>query len=170
MSIRNKRLENDYRALQKLCAFHEPEKISLLETQGTPPDFYRIEISNCKGIQAVSDYVIKYRTEHILTISDFPSNYPYPGYLPTLKMETPIFHPHIYYNGSIDLYLDCRQFTQPLDTLVRIVISMIQYKNLKFGLPANIQARDWVNKNKHLFPLSSNSDGSNPSELKIDWK
>jgi hypothetical protein len=170
MSIRNKRRENDYRALQKLCAFHEHEKIRLLETQGTPPDFYRLEISNCKGIQAVSDYVIRYRTEHILTISDFPSNYPDPGHLPTLKMETPIFHPHIYYNGSIALYLDCRQFTQPLDTLVRIVISMIQYKTLKFGLPANIQARDWVNKNKHLFPLSSSSDGSNRSELNIDWK
>jgi ubiquitin-protein ligase len=170
MSIRNKRLENDYRALQKLCVFHEPEKIRLLETQGTPPDFYRLEISNCKGIQAVSDYVVEYRTEHILTISDFPSNYPDPGCLPTLKMETPIFHPHIYYNGSIDLYQDCRQFTQRLDTLVIIVISMIQYKNLKFGLPANSQARDWTSRNKHLFPLSSSSDGSNPFESQIIWK
>lgn len=170
MSIRNKRLENDYRALQKVCAFHEPEKIIILETQGTPPDFYRIEISNYKGIQAVSDYVVQYRTEHILSISDFPSNYPDPGYLPTLKMETPIFHPHIYYNGSIDLYLYCRQFTQSLDTLVRIVISMIQYENLNFGLSANIQARDWANRNKQLFPLSSSSDGSNPSEPKLIWK
>lgn len=71
MSIRNKRLENDYRALQKLCAFHEPEKIRLLGTQGTPPDFYRIEISNCKGIEAVSDDIVRYRTEHILTISHY---------------------------------------------------------------------------------------------------
>lgn len=170
MSILNERLENDYGGLQKLCAFHEPEKIIILETQGTPPDFYRIEISNCKGIQAVSDYVVQYRTEHILSISDFPSNYPDPGCLPTLKMETPIFHPHIYYNGSIDLYLYCRQFTQPLDNLVRIVISMVQYENLNFGLAANIQARDWANKNKHLFPLISSSDGSNLSKPKFNWK
>jgi ubiquitin-protein ligase len=170
MSIRNKRLENDYGALQKLCAFHAPEKIRLLETQGHPPDFYRIEISNCQGIEAVSDYVVRYRTDHILTISEFPSNYPDSGHLPTLKMETPIFHPNIYYSGSIDLYLDSVHSTQPLDTLVRIVISMIQYENLKFGLPANIQARDWINKNKHLFPLSSSSDSSNPSKPKINWR
>lgn len=142
MSIRNKRLENDYRALQKLCVFHEPEKIRLLETEGTPPDFYCIEISNYKGIQGVSDYVVQYRTEHILSISDFPSNYPDLGCLPTLKRETPIFHPHIYYNGLIYLYLDCRQFTQSLDNLVRIVISIVQYENLNFGLPANIKAID----------------------------
>jgi ubiquitin-protein ligase len=85
-------------------------------------------------------------------------------------METPIFHPHIYYNGSIDLYLYCRQFTQSLDTLVRIVISMIQYENLNFGLSANIQSRDWANRNKQVFPLSSSSDGSNPSEPKLIWK
>ena len=168
--MRNKCLENEYRSFQKLCTFHEPQKIRLLEKQGQPPDFDRLEISNCKGIEAVSDDVVRYRTEHILTISHFPSNYLVPGVLPILKIEPPIFHPNIYYNGSIDLYLYCRQFTQSLDTLVRIVISMIQYKNLNFGLSANIQARDWANRNKQLFPLSSSSDGSNPSEPKLIWK
>jgi hypothetical protein len=43
MSIRNKRLENDYRALQKVCAFHEPEKIIILETQGTPLIFIALK-------------------------------------------------------------------------------------------------------------------------------
>ena len=119
----------------------------------------------------MSDDVVRYRTEHILTISHFPSNYLVPGVLPILKIEPPIFHPNIYYNGSIDLYLYCRQlFTQRLDTLVTIVISIIQYENLNFRLPANSQAKDWANKNKHLFPLRSSSDVSNPSKPKLNWR
>lgn len=53
MSIREARMEKDYGFLQKLCVFHAPEKITILETQVQPPRFYRLRISNCKGIEAV---------------------------------------------------------------------------------------------------------------------
>ncbi|TAG90177.1 MAG: hypothetical protein EAZ09_23150 [Oscillatoriales cyanobacterium] len=172
MSIRDVRMEKDYLALQKLCVFHEREKIKILETQGQPPQFYRLQISNCQGIEAVINGSVKYRTEHILTIRDFPLNYPEPGCLPSLQMETPMFHPNVYHNGLIDLGVsELREINHSLDYLVTIVIIMIQYKNLNFGCPANLAAKDWANKNKNLFPLSgSESDGKQSNSPQIKWK
>lgn len=172
MSIRDVRMENDYLALQKLCIFHEQETIKILETQGQPPQFYRLQIYNCQGIEAVINGSVKYRTEHILTIRDFPLSYPEPSCLPSLQMETPIFHPNVYHNGLIDLGASkLREINQSLDCLVTIVIIMIQYKNLNFGCPANLAAKDWANNNKNLFPLSgSESDGKQSNSPQIKCK
>lgn len=172
MPIRDMRLENDYSALEKLCSFHEPEQVKILETRGELPEFYRLQISDCKGIEAVVNERVLYREQHIITISSFPANYPDPGILPLFQMETPIFHPHIYYNGLIDFWVSIRQgqtngATPRLDNLVKIVIGMIQYENCNFGVPANLTARDWANKNKHLFPLHENLNGN---KSKINWK
>lgn len=171
MSIRDKRLENDYSALQRLCIFHEPEQVKILETRGEPPEFYRLQISNCKGIEAVVNDRVLYRDQHMITIS-FPANYPDPGSLPCFQMKTPIFHPHIYYNGLIDFWVSIRQgqtngATPRLDNLVKIVIGMIQYENWNFKVPANLTARDWANKNKHLFPVHRNLYAH---KSKIHWK
>lgn len=168
MPIRNDRLENDYRALQKLCAFSKPETINLLETRGEPPEFYRIQISNCKGIEKVINDSPKYRMEHILVISDFPENYPNPGCSPSLKMETPLYHPDVYQNGIISLPGQ-RDIFPRLDDLVKKVISMIQYENLRFGHPANREAAQWANRNKHLFPLSAGTN-SGSSKPKLQWR
>ena len=59
--------------------------------------------------------------------------------------------------------------SHPLDALVKRVISMIQYQMDRFGAPANGSARDWANRNKHLFPLSAGSDGGQ-SKRKLDWR
>ena len=172
MSIRDDRMKNDYRALQKLCVFYEPEKIKILEKQGEPPNFYRLLISDCKGIEAVVDGLVQYRTEHILIIRNFPVDYPDSGSLPTFQMETPIFHPNVYDNGLIDLgsnFSEWKNISLPLDALVQNVISMIEYENLRFGCPANINTRDWANRNKHLFPLSNGLDGGQ-TKPKLNWK
>lgn len=170
MSIRDERLTNDYRALQKLCAFNEPVRIKILEKRGQPPDFYRIQLSNCKGVESVIGNTPKYRTEHIIVISNFPLEYPDPGKLPDVRMETPNFHPNIFSDGRFCFAgSELRTLNQPLDVLVKRVISMIQYENLRFGAPANTNARDWANGNKHLFPLSTGLDGGQ-SKPKLNWR
>lgn len=172
MGVREERLENDYRALQRLCAFNEPVKIKILEKKGQPPEEYRIQLSNCKGVESVISDLPKYRTEHILVISKFSANYPDPGELPTVKMETPIFHPNIYSKSGEFCFRgnEFGKINEPLDTLVERIISMIQYENLKFGTPANKTAAEWADKHKHyLFPLSA-SLSSGQSKPKLNWR
>lgn len=170
MSIREERLANDYRALQTLCAFHEPVKIKIIEKINQPPDYYRIQLFNCKGVESVIGNTPKYRTEHIITISNFPSLYPDPGKLPTVKIETPIFHPNVFSDGKFCFEgSEIGMLNQPLDALVKRVIGMIQYENLRFGSPANSSARDWANGNKHLFPLTIGSS-ENPSKRTLNWR
>ena len=171
MAIRDNRLTNDCRVLQKLCAFNEPVKIKILEQRGNPPEYYRIQLSNCKGIESVNGNTPKYRNEHIIIIGDFPESYPDPGQLPTVKMETPLFHPNVFPHGMFCFKgSDLETVSQPLDALVKRVISMIQYDNLRFGVPANGTARDWANSNQHLFPLRSGSDGNSPSKPTLNWR
>lgn len=154
MDIRSQRLANDYRALQKLCVFSDPVKIKILEQRGNPPEFYRLQIYNCKGVESVNGNTPRYRTEHILVISNFPQNYPEAGVLPTFQSETDLFHPNVYPDGKFCFRgSDLSLLIQPLDCLIKRVISMIQYENLRFGVPANSSARDWANQNQHLFPL-----------------
>lgn len=164
MAIRDARLANDYRALQKLCAFNEPVKIKILEKRGDPSEYYKLRLSNCKGVESVNSNTPRYRTEHILIISDFPQDYPDPGNLPTIRVESLLYHPNIYPEGAWKAPgtfcfegSELSMINEPLDTLVKRVISMIQYENMRFGTPANSSARDWANSNKHLFPLSISS-------------
>ncbi|GAB1545292.1 hypothetical protein NUACC21_79680 [Scytonema sp. NUACC21] len=176
MSIREERLTNDYQALQTLCVFNEPVKIKILEKRGQPPDFYRIRFSYCKGVESVIGDTPNYRMEHIIIISDFPSEYPDPGKLPNVRMETPLFHPNIYPEGSFKPAgtfcfqgKDIDTLNQPLDALVKRIISMIQYENLRFGSPANGNAREWANRNQNLFPLNTGLT-SNQSKPKLNWR
>ena len=172
MRTRERRLENDYRALQRLCIQFETVKIKILDKRGDPPEYYRIQLSNCNGVESVIGNIPKYRTEHILIVENFPKDYPDPGKLPTVKLETAMFHPNVFpddgkfcFRGS-----DFEVINQPLDALVRRVITMIQFQNLNFGQPANPDARDWANRNKQLFPLGSGSDGGGQSKRTLNWR
>ncbi len=169
MSIRDERLSNDYRALQKLCTFNEPVKIQMLEGS-RPPEYYRLQISNCKSVESVSNGTPKYRTNHILEISSFPIDYPDPGKLPSVKLITPIFHPNVFSHGGFCFKgSELESMSHPLDALVKRVIGMLQYEILRFGVPANSEARDWANRNKHLFPLNSTTQMSQSSH-QLNWR
>ncbi len=171
--IRQNRLISDYKNLQALiasCYFKQSFIINIINVQGNPPEKYRIKISNCQGIESLKHNKPKYRTEHIITISDFPQDYPDPGQIPTVKAETPLFHPNVYSDGRFCFRgSDRNRLNQPLDTLIKRIVSMIQYENLRFGVPANSQAKTWANSNRHLFPLSVNSASVSP-ELQLRWR
>lgn len=172
MSIREDRLANDYKALRSLCLFSQAVKIKILEARGNPPESYRIQISNCKGIESVSGDTPKYRTEHILLIGNFPAAYPDPGQLPAVKLETPIFHPNVFSNGNFCFRgSDLNTVNEPLDSLVKRIISMIQYKNRRYGVPANGTAKTWAESHQNLLDqLTSDSDGGSQSRPKPKWK
>ena len=168
MATREDRLKNDHKALQRLCVVISDVKIEIIEGS-LPPERYRLRISNCKAVESVINGSPKYRTEHVLVIFNFPKDYPDPGELPEVRFETPIYHPNVYSFGKVCFEgREVKTINQPLDVLVKRVISMIQYENLRFGRPANSEANVWANKNQHLFPLSSNSaDNQQPT---INWR
>jgi ubiquitin-protein ligase len=171
MSIRDERLSNDYRALQRLCAFSEPVKIQMLEGS-RPLEYYQLEISNCKGVESVSDDgVPTYRTSHILEISEFPLDYPDPGQLPIVRLITPIFHPNVFPNSQEFCFkgAELHILIHSLDALVERVIDMIQYKNRRFGSPANFEACVWAKTHEHLLPLNSTTQVSQSSR-QLDWR
>lgn len=169
MSTRDKRLSNDYRALLKICAFNEPVKIKILEGS-CPPESYRLQLSNCKGVESLRNGVPQYRTEHTLEIASFPLDYPDPGKLPVVRLLTPAFHPNVFSDGRFCFKgSELESMSHPLDALVKRVIGMIQYENLRFGVPANSEARDWANRHTKLFPFSSNSTESSASR-QLNWR
>ncbi|NMG60030.1 hypothetical protein E1H12_16270 [Geitlerinema sp. P-1104] len=172
MSIREDRLANDYKALRSLCVFSQSVKVKILEARGNPPEHYRIQISNCKGIESVNGNMPRYRTDHILLIGDFPERYPDPGELPVAKLETPIFHPNVYSNGKFCFQgKDLNTVNEPLDSLVKRIISMIQYKNRRYGVPANSTAKSWAESHQNLLDqLTSDSDRGSQSRPKPKWK
>lgn len=172
MSIREDRLANDYKALRNLCLFSQPVKIKILEARGNPPEYYCIQVSNCKGIESVSGNTPKYRTDHILLISNFPAAYPDPGQLPVAKLETPIFHPNVYSDGTFCFQgKDLNTVNEPLDSLVKRIISMIQYRNRSYGVPANRTAKDWAESHQNLLDqLGKDSSGGSQSRPKPKWR
>lgn len=178
MSERTDTLTNDYEELQALSAFHVPEKIIILETDGRrPPEFYRLQISNCVGVESVgADRKPKYRQDHILIIRNFPANYPDRGALPVVIIETPIFHPNVFPpnhpTNAREFCFAKYQMTQNqlLKPLIERIIGMIQYQNQEYGSPANGDAYEWAIQNKHLFPLRPNSGGDNQSQINLIFR
>ncbi|GET41494.1 hypothetical protein [Microseira wollei] len=176
MSERTDTLANDYEELQALSVFHVPEKIRILETDGRrPPEFYRLQISNCIGVESVgADGKPKYRQDHILIIRNFPANYPDRGALPDVIMQTPIFHPNVFdapsNKGQFCFAKGSMTQNQLLKPLIERIIGMIQYQNQEYGNPANRDAERWAIQNKHLFPLRPNSGGDNQSQINLIFR
>ena len=157
--IREDRLHNDYTSV----------KIKILDAKGNPPENYRLEITNCRGIKKISNGKPNYSDRHIISISNFPQDYSDPGQLPTVKAETPLFHPNVYSDGRFCFAgKDISRVSHPLDALIKRIISMIQYENLRFGNPANSRAKKWADSHGSLFPLalnSANTISSSPPQL-----
>jgi hypothetical protein len=172
MSERDVTLANDYEELKTLSAFHVPEQIRILETDGRRyPEFYRLQISNCIGVESVgADDRPKYRKEHTLVISNFPPNYPDIGALPKVVIQTPIFHPNVFASGEFCFAKESMSENQLLKPLIERIIGMIQYQNQEYGIPANQHACEWAKRNKHLFPLIPDSGGDNQSEFKLIFR
>ena len=177
MSVRDRRLESDYQGLLRLCTFNK--NIKLVDYIPEPRK-YVIQMSNVVGVESISsDDSPRYRTQHILEISKFPTKYPDPLYeaIPTVYFTTPIFHPNVSSFEPIEkkawtcIYGTNMTENQPVNLLVLRLITMIQYANTDFGSPANYSAKEWYERNKHKgwFPLGKKSGNQPPESQKVKW-
>ena len=172
--IRQTRLQNDYQSVRTLaasCCFKDSYKLKILQAQGNPPENYRLEITNCRGIKAVINNKPQYSDRHVIKISNFPQDYPDPGQLPIVRAETTLFHPNVYSDGRFCFAgAEINKVNQPLDALIRRIVSMIQYENLRFGVPANSQAKNWADRYLSLFPLSPDSSSTASTAPQLRWR
>lgn len=149
-NIRYKRLKADYEKLNKLQ--ERSPFVRILETQGNPPEVYRLALS-CRGIREVkSNGAVIYSEDHRLQIK-LPHNYP--GCIPEFQMLTPVWHPNIS-GGTICMGHEGDRGYVPsmgLDDLVVRIIQIIRYENYSREFALNHAAFTWAQQNSRLFPL-----------------
>ncbi len=144
--IRERRLRNDYRKILELV--NRSEFIHVVDTDGDPPDRYRIRFT-CRGVERVTgNNQPVYRDIHEVTIYLHAE---YPLKQPQLKWLTPIFHPNIHVTGAV-----CIGAWWPAKTLDELLLTMgemIQYKNVDPKDPMNSRAAVWALRHKASFPV-----------------
>jgi ubiquitin-protein ligase len=150
MSVREKRLQNDYQALSKLIA-DSAGTLKLISKEGNPPYKYVIEYQ-CNGVEKLG-FLGKpvYRNTHRVEIT-LGNNYPREQ--PSASFLTPIFHPNVYQNNNVCLG-SYWTMSETLTELIFRIGKLIQYSKdvTNLNSPANVNARNWAGKNMSLFPV-----------------
>jgi ubiquitin-protein ligase len=144
MNLRLKRLANDF---QDLTAFLEGHPhISLLGTEGDPPEKYQVEY-RLQGAEQKGGQVVpkdRHTAEIVLTLD-------YPSQEPICRMLTPAFHP------NIDPHLICITDKWAAgESLVDVVVRigrMLSYQIYNIKSPRNGEAAKWAAEHLADFPL-----------------
>lgn len=145
MTPRLRRLTADHDKIKN--AFENHPFISILETEGDPPEKYTVEF-NLEGMvpEKNGDLVRKqkHRAEVFLSID-------YPRRPPFCRMITPVFHP------NIDPQKICiGDHWSAGESLVHLIVrigEMICYQSYNVKSPLNGNAAAWVEKNVKTLPL-----------------
>jgi len=154
MSVRNKRLQNDFQALSELVN-DSGGTLAIISTNGNPPYEYVIEY-RCRGIERLRRYEPDepvFRNTHRVEIT-LGSNYPREQ--PAAKFLTPIFHPNVYSSLIICLGSDWT-ISETLKELVIRIGKIIQYAYdiTNLNSPANGEAKSWAERNMWRFPIDT---------------
>lgn len=144
--IRETRLRNDYSRVRELV--DRSELISIMETDGSPPERYRIRFT-CRSVEKIrpngSPLVREVHDVAVYLHAEYPLKQP------QLKWLTPIFHPNIHVTGAV-----CIGAWWPAKTLDELLLTlgeMVQYKNFDPKDPMNSKAAAWALRHGHLFPI-----------------
>lgn len=149
MSVREKRLTNDFKELSDFVA-NSGGSLRIVSTAGNPPYEYVIEY-RCKGIEKLQGDNPVYRNTHQVKIK-LGSNYP--KQKPDATFLTPIFHPNVWPSRDVCL----GDYWTPSETLTQLVLrigKIIQYSKdvLNLGSSANSSAKSWASNKMSLFPI-----------------
>lgn len=144
--IRETRLKGDYRRLRELTAGNDLIQIESVE--GDPPETYTIRFA-CRGVTAVGPRGPVFGELHRVRLS-LPVEYPTRP--PQMRWLTPIFHPNINEEGT-GVCVDTWYPSKFLDDLCIMLGRMIQYQNYNPFHSLRLDAAQWAQKNRHLFPL-----------------
>ena len=147
MNPRLRRLQADYEQVTAVFAKHP--RISVCQTEGTPPEKYTVEF-RVRGLlpQGESSFVegAAHRAEIFLPLN-------YPRQAPFCRMITPVFHPNI--DPQKICIGDHWSAGQRLAALIVRIAEMITYQSYNVQSPLNGVAAAWASGNAHLLPLEA---------------
>ena len=147
MAMGSQQIADDYAQLKDLLELYP--NISIVNTEGQPPDNYEIEYS-LRGYVKQNDSNVTIGQRHRVRIS-LPFGYPH--FAPIAKPLTPIFHPDID-PGAIRL-ADYWQHNPSLPDLVLHIGEMICGNIYNLTDPFNQEAADWYARQKKRLPLDT---------------
>lgn len=147
MSTGAQQLQTDFDKVRILL--EQYPNISLLQTDGEPPDQYDIEY-NLKGYTANPDGTVSPADRHRVRIS-LPFGYPHLA--PTVKPLSPIFHPDI--DPDAFRITDFWGKSQSLPGLIIHIGQMICGAIFSTDEPFNQRAFDWYEDHRSLLPFDT---------------
>jgi hypothetical protein len=148
--MRSTRLQTDEGRITTL-ARQSGGRVRVESAVGRPPSKYLLEL-RCRGVRSVSHGRVTYGDTHLVEILLGPE---YPFAEPTVRMKTPIVHPHVWSSNKV--CLGGWKTAEFLDLLVERLFKVIQYfpEFLDAGSVANRGAGQWAKDNMNLFPLGT---------------
>ena len=144
MSVRLRRLANDYEELRQYAA--DQDRVLIRNTTGDPPEKYQIEY-RLKGLEMKGGEVVE-RSSHLVEIV-LPLEYP--TMEPKCRMLTPVFHPNI--SPQVICHTDHWAAGESLVDVVIRIGEMISYQNYNIKSPRNGEAARWAENNMSRFPV-----------------
>jgi ubiquitin-protein ligase len=146
MAMGSQQIAEDYDQLKDLLELYP--HISIVKTEGQPPDNYEIEY-NLRGYIKEGDTVSIGQTHRVRISLPFG----YPHFAPIAKPLTPIFHPDI--DPAAIRLADHWQKNPSLPDLVLHIGEMICGSNYNLDDPFNQEAADWYKRQQKQLPLDS---------------
>jgi ubiquitin-protein ligase len=145
MSLRVKRLQNEYGRLRELFGDHP--RIRVTAVGGDPPDRYRVDYM-IRGLERHQDGRLIVRDRHVMEIT-LPVEYPR---MPAMcRMMSPVFHP------NIDMFSVCTSdFHAAQETLSDLIVrvgQMIAFQKHNVKSPLNAEAAVWCEQNLARLPV-----------------
>jgi len=147
MAMGSQQIADDYEQLKELLELYP--NISIIRTEGQPPDNYEIEYA-LRGYVKEEDNTIAIAQKHRVRIS-LPFGYPH--FAPIAKPLTPIFHPDI--DPAAIRLADHWQQNPSLPDLVLHIGEMICGNVYNLEDPFNQEAADWYARQQKQLPLDS---------------
>lgn len=152
-SPRIRRLESDFRAIQKLSL---ESSIFDFDSTGDLPEQYRFFFHG-PGTFRTQRNTVGIRDEHEIIVDLGAA---YPRLMPGISWQTPVYHPNISSNGVVCLggYGTNWVPSLQLDELCVMLWDMIRYRNYDVESPYNREAALWAKQQKDFsLPLDTRS-------------
>ncbi|MCA9263569.1 MAG: hypothetical protein KDA60_06955 [Planctomycetales bacterium] len=152
VSPRNRRLANDFAAMQKLA---DESSILRFKSYGNPPEAYDVFFAG-NGLRRM-DLKVGIVAKHEVSVR---LGMTYPCVMPELRWKTDIFHPNISSAGAVCLGGYQVHWVPSLDLaeLCEMLWDMIRYDNFDVTSPYNRDAANWARLQREFkFPVDQRS-------------